>query len=71
MRVTCRAPIPGRFVVIQIPGESSVLALCEVRVFATPGKLTHALSNTVVSAENYSNSFFISLRTIIEIEMGT
>ena len=40
---TCRVPVIGQFVVVQIEGSSEILTLCEVRVFATAGKFTTVL----------------------------
>ena len=37
---TCRVPVIGQFVVVQIKASSNFLTLCEVRVFATAGKFT-------------------------------
>ena len=37
---TCRVPVIGQFVVVQIKASSDILTLCEVRVFATAGKFT-------------------------------
>ena len=40
---TCRVPLIGRFVVVQLIARSQYLTLCEVRVFATARKFTTAL----------------------------
>ena len=40
---TCRVPLIGRFVVVQVIARSRYMTLCEVRVFATAGKFTTVL----------------------------